>query len=130
MSQVDLSQVPPHTPPPQRLDAADTDPNPTYLTVDNPRAQRYPLEVWRVSNGETYAIVTNVKTNVSLTIAQQRIISAIKEDWGQSVRVIEFWPDEIPDMHYRLVREQSGGGGLAVNFLELDACGLHLRPPR
>lgn len=131
MVQVDLTKVPPHTPPPQRRDARDDDPNPTYLEVETyGHVQRYPIEVWRVSNGDTYAIVTDVKNNKSLANAQERVIEAIQSRWGALTRVIEYWPEGFIDRHYRQVHSQSGGGGLAPNYQELDACGLYLKPPR
>lgn len=132
MTQVDPTKTPPHTPPPQRLDAASHDPKPTYLSVNvYGKNQRFPLEVWRACNGNTYAVVTDVAANVSLANGQEKIVAAIKADWGESTSVIEYWPSCFMGMrYYRSVTESSGGGGLPVDFEELDKCGLYLKPPR
>ena len=132
MSQVDLSKVPAHVPPPEWLDATAAQSEPTYLRVQvYGREQRYPLEVWRVSGGYSYAIVTQVDTNTSLVNAQEKVIAAIKEAWGESTVVIEFWPKSLLGMrYYRIVHELSGGGGTDPAFNDLDTCGLYLKPPR
>lgn len=132
MTRVDLTRAPSHIPPPQRLDAADSDPKPTYLEIDfHGKIQRYPLEVWRTCNGEVYAVVTETGVGRSLANAQESVVTAIYKTWGIETTVIEYWPTRFADMHYyRVVHAQSGGGGLAPNWSRLDAVGLYLKPPR
>lgn len=120
MTIVDPYGCPPHTVAPHLIYVGD-------LTVpDYPgaaRSQRYPVEVWEISNGFRFVILTAVYGNASPMNASTRIARTVRAQWDRVESIIEFWPDGLGDGH-RFVVSSEDGGNYPTNFDELARLGL------
>ena len=105
--------------------------------VDNPdlckQIQRYPLEVYRLTNGDQVAIVGDVYTNTSLMNASERVMAAVQRV-APGAHVLELWRhgsiSGTPGKRGRYAWSSGTGGNIPAKLDHLARLGLELREER
>lgn len=97
------------------------------------RAHDYPIQVFDLADGERIVIVQDVWENTSLMNASERIMAAVRHDWGQKARVLEKWLTQsgvgTPGRDGKYAWSSGTGGNLPADLDDLAARGLDLRSP-
>ncbi|KXO91094.1 Uncharacterised protein (plasmid) [Tsukamurella tyrosinosolvens] len=93
------------------------------LTVEGPvGTHRYPAEVWEISNGSRYAVITQVDANTSLINNSESVAKAVHGEFGFDTTIIEYWPEHLGEDAFAISNER--GGHRAVDREALLAVGL------
>jgi hypothetical protein len=101
------------------------------IRAGHSRAHDYPIEVFELADGELIVIVQDVWENTSLMNASERIMAAVRKDWGAKARVLEKWLPQsgvgTPGRDGKYAWSSGTGGNLPADLDDLAARGLDLR---
>lgn len=95
------------------------------------RAHDYPIQVFRLADGELIVIVQEVWENTLLTNASERIMAAVHADWGSHSRILEKWLPQsgvgTTGRDGKYAWSSGTGGHIPADLDDLAARGLDLR---
>lgn len=95
-----------------------------------PKSQRYPVQVWRLADGDLVAVVSDVWGNTSLMNASERIMRTVQGRWPGS-HLLERWTADsahgAPDDGENYAWSTGNGGNVPADLDDLGRRGLDLR---